>query len=253
MEDANLQRLTDIMDELREKCPWDRKQTIHSLRQQTIEELYELTDAIDADDYESIKEELGDLLLHIVFYTKIAEEQNHFTLRDVVDTISEKLIKRHPHIYGDVKADNAEEVKRNWEKLKLADGKNSVLGGIPNSLPALVKSMRLQGKAAQAGFEWERQEDVWDKVMEEKEELEKAMSSGDNNESTREAGDLLFSVVNYIRFLNIDADYALELTNKKFIDRFKKMESIATETGKNLIDMSLQEMDEIWNQIKRTP
>lgn len=252
MKEANLKRLTTIMDELREKCPWDRKQTIHSLRQQTIEELYELTDTIDEEDFEGMKEELGDLLLHIVFYTKIAEEKNRFTLRDVIDAISDKLIRRHPHIYGDTKAENAEEVKRNWEKLKLADGKKSVLEGIPNSLPSLVKALRLQYKAAQTGFEWKHQDDVWEKVMEEKDELRNAIQTGNRDEVAKEAGDLLFSVINYIRFLNIDPDYALELTNKKFMARFKKMESIAAEEGKSLPDMSLEEMDEIWNRIKQT-
>lgn len=252
MADTDIQKLVNIMDELREKCPWDKKQTIHTLRQQTIEELYELTDEIIDENWAGIREELGDLLLHIVFYTKIANEQNRFTLQDVIDGISEKLIKRHPHIYGDIHLEDADAVKKNWEKLKLAEGKKSILSGIPSSLPSLVKSMRIQQKAAQTGFEWEKASDVWLKVEEEKNELAEAISQGDEVSAEKEAGDLLFSVVNYIRFLGIDADNALELTNKKFITRFKKMEEISEkENDKKLHDLNLAEMDAIWNRIKK--
>lgn len=248
---ADIRPLLKIMYELREKCPWDKKQTIFSLRQQSIEELYELTDAIDAEDWSGIKEELGDLLLHLVFYSTIAEEKNKFSFQDVIDGITEKLIKRHPHIYGDVQANDDGAVKKNWEKLKLAEGKKSVLSGVPASLPSLIKAMRLQEKAAQVGFEWKDHNGVWDKVDEEKEELLEAVQHQNKEAAEKEAGDLIFSIVNYIRFLKIDADRALELTNKKFISRFQQMEETATATGKNLHDMSLEEMDEIWNTIKR--
>ncbi len=247
---TNIDKLVSIMDELRVKCPWDKQQTIISLRQQTIEELYELTDAIDQEDWEEMKEELGDLLLHIVFYTRIASEKNHFQLQDVIDSICEKLIRRHPHIYGDTKADTAEIVKKNWEKLKLSEGKKSVMSGVPSSLPSLVKSMRVQGKAAKVGFEWKNVEDVWEKVEEEKSELQQALSEGDHESAEMEAGDLLFSIINYIRFLKIDADRALELTNKKFLTRFEKMELAVQSQGKNLHEMSLEEMDAIWSKIK---
>jgi MazG family protein len=244
-------RLVNIMDDLREKCPWDRKQTIQSLRQMTLEESYELTDAITENDWPSIKEELGDLLLHIVFYSKIASEQKRFTLEEVINGISQKLIERHPHIYGDVKVENEEDVKRNWEKLKLKEGKKSVLSGVPKTLPALVKAMRLQEKAKQVGFEWENKEQVWDKVKEEEAELQEAMANGDQDKMEDEFGDLVFSLVNFARFLNIDAENALERTNKKFIQRFTQMEEKALSSGKNLDDMSLDEMDAIWNEIKR--
>src|SRR6478736_5231384 len=244
-------RLVQIMDELREKCPWDRKQTIETLRHMTIEETYELTDAITDEDWKGIKEELGDLLLHIVFYSKIGVEQNKFTLEEVISGISEKLISRHPHIYGDVKVNDEEDVKRNWEKLKLKEGKDSILSGVPKSLPATVKAMRLQEKAKQVGFEWENKEQVWEKVEEEKAELFEAIASGDPDRMEDELGDVFFSLINYARFLNLDAENALERTNKKFIARFNKMELAAQETGKPLQEMSLAEMDAIWNQIKR--
>lgn len=252
MPDTDIRKLVNIMDELREKCPWDKKQTIHTLRQQTIEELYELADAINEERWKDMKEELGDLLLHIVFYAKIASEQNQFDLQDVIDGISQKLIKRHPHIYGDVKLKDADAVNQNWEKLKLAEGKKSILSGVPLSLPSLVKAMRIQQKAAQTGFEWEKAEDVWLKVEEEKQELEEALAGQYPEWAEKEAGDLLFSVVNYIRFLGIDADNALELTNKKFILRFQKMEEIAEqENNKKLHDLTLEQMDHIWNKIKK--
>lgn len=240
------------MDELREKCPWDKKQTIHSLRQQTIEETYELADAITENDWEHLKEELGDLLLHIIFYSKIAAEEKKFNIEDVIQTISEKLIRRHPHIYGDTKLSTAEEVKKNWEQIKLSEGKKSVLSGVPQSLPSLMKAMRIQDKAKQVGFEWENKEDVWKKIEEEKMELNEAVNHQDSQQIENEAGDLLFSVINYIRFLKVDADNALELTNKKFIRRFSKMEEIASERGLNFNELSLIEKDQLWNEIKKT-
>lgn len=244
-------KLVRIMDDLREKCPWDRKQTIQSLRQMTLEETYELADAITETDWKSIKEELGDLLLHIVFYSKIAAEQHQFTIEEVIEGISQKLIDRHPHIYGDVVVENDEDVKRNWEKLKLKEGKKSVLSGVPKTLPALVKAMRLQEKAKQVGFEWENKEQVWEKVKEEEAELQEAIAGGAQEKIEEEFGDLVFSLVNFARFLNIDAENALEITNKKFIQRFTQMESKALSSGKKLDDMSLEEMDAIWNEIKR--
>ncbi|MGN7721786.1 nucleoside triphosphate pyrophosphohydrolase [Chitinophaga sp. 22620] len=243
-------RLLQIMDDLREKCPWDRKQTLQSLRQLTIEELYELADAITEEDYKGIREELGDLMLHIVFYAKIGAEQQQFTITDVINGVCDKLVARHPHIYGDVKVADAEEVKQNWEKLKLKEGKKSVLSGVPVALPALVKSMRLQEKAKQVGFEWENREQVWDKVEEEMGELREAVEKGDHNEIEAEFGDLMFSLVNYSRFLKTDAENALERTNKKFIRRFQLMEEMAAKTGRRLDEMSLTEMDGLWNQIK---
>ena len=240
------------MDELREQCPWDKKQTIESLRQMTIEETFELADAITDKDYKSIKEELGDLLLHIVFYARIGKEQGAFELADVINGICEKLIIRHPHIYGDVKVQDDEEVKKNWEKIKLKEGKKSVLEGVPKSLPATVKAMRLQEKAKQVGFEWENKEQVWDKVEEELQEMKSAMQEDkDIAEVEEEFGDLIFSLINYSRFLKIDAENALERTNKKFIYRFTEMEKLARERGKTLSEMTLTEMDDIWNEIKR--
>jgi len=246
-------KLIRIMDELREQCPWDRKQTIQTLRSMTIEETYELADAITESDWKGIKEELGDLLLHIVFYAKIGKEQGHFTLDDVITGINEKLVARHPHIYGDVKVENDEDVKRNWEKLKLKEGKKSVLSGVPRSLPATVKAMRLQEKAKQVGFEWEVKEQVWEKVEEETRELHEAVENGDKDKIEDEFGDLVFSLINYARFLHIDAENALERTNKKFISRFTEMEQKALAAGRNLDDMTLEEMDAIWNAIKQQP
>ena len=250
------------MDDLREKCPWDKKQTIQSLRQMTIEETYELADAITEEDWKGVKEELGDLLLHIVFYAKIGSEQQQFELHEVINGICEKLIARHPHIYGDVKVENEEDVKRNWEKLKLKEGKKSVLSGVPQSLPATVKAMRLQEKAKQVGFEWDNKEQVWEKVEEELQELKSAVVSLEGNKMggdieklqkdvEDELGDVLFSLINYARFLQVDAENALERTNKKFIYRFTQMEQQAIQQGKNLNDMTLTEMDAIWNTIKQ--
>ncbi len=239
------------MDELREKCPWDKKQTIQTLRTLTIEELYELADAITNEDWKGIREELGDLLLHIVFYARIAREQGQFTLAEAIDGICEKLISRHPHIYGDVVVSNEEEVKQNWEKLKLKEGKKSVIGGVPVSLPATVKAIRLQEKAKQVGFEWDTTAQVWDKVVEEMEELQDAVRQGDKSHIEEEFGDLVFSLINYARFLQIDAESSLERTNKKFISRFTLMEKQALAEGKNLADLNLEQMDAIWNSIKK--
>lgn len=238
------------MDELREQCPWDRKQTIHTLRQQSIEELYELADAITAEDWAGIQEELGDLFLHLVFYAKIGTEQGKFTLSDVLNGICDKLIRRHPHIYGEVKVADAEEVKRNWEQLKLKEGKTSVLSGVPKALPAMVKAMRLQEKAKQVGFEWDTRQQVWNKVQEEMTELQEAVAGDDAVHQEEELGDVFFSLINYARFLQLDAENALERTNKKFIDRFTGMEARAVAKGLMLQHMTLEEMDSLWNEIK---
>jgi XTP/dITP diphosphohydrolase len=254
----SFERLVKIMDDLRVKCPWDKKQTIQTLRQLTLEETYELTDAITEENWNAIKEELGDLLLHIVFYAKIGSEQNRFTLDEVINGICDKLIVRHPHIYGDpanagqvVQVNNEEDVKRNWEKIKLKEGKKSVLSGVPKALPSLVKAMRLQEKAKQVGFEWENEEQVWDKVEEEVNEMKEAIKENDPKKVEEEFGDVVFSLVNFARFLNIDAENALEITNKKFIDRFTQMEQAAQARGRSLNDMKLEEMDAIWNEIKQ--
>jgi len=255
---GSFQRLVTIMDELREQCPWDKKQTIETLRPLTIEETYELADAITSGDWKGIKEELGDLLLHIVFYARIGREQGQFTLEDVIEGVCEKLIARHPHIYGQVsekeglvEVKNEEDVKRNWERLKLKEGKTSVIGGVPVSLPATVKAIRLQEKAAQVGFEWDETSQVWDKVREEMEELQEAVASRDQARIAEEYGDVVFSLINYARFLQIDAENSLELTNRKFISRFTRMEQAALAQGKQLADMTLEEMDGIWNSIKK--
>ena len=240
--------LVKIMDDLREKCPWDKKQTIQSLRSLTIEETYELADAIIQEDYKGIKEELGDLLLHILFYSKIGNEQQAFTLQEVIETISEKLIHRHPHIYGDVKVENDEEVKQNWEKLKRQEGKKSLLEGVPNSLPAMVKALRMQDKTRQVGFEWKHIDQVWDKVEEEMGELKSAVdSNASTTEIELELGDVFFALINYARFLKLDPETALEKVNQKFKNRFQYIEQHA---GKPLDEMSLEEMDVLWNEAK---
>lgn len=244
-------RLVKIMDELREKCPWDRKQTIHTLRTLTIEETYELAGAITENDWKGIKEEIGDILLHIVFYAKIGNEQNQFTLEEAIHGVCDKLVQRHPHIYGDVTVKNEEDVLQNWEKLKLKEGNRSVLGGVPGALPAVVKATRLQEKAKQVGFEWDNRDQVWDKVEEEISEMKEAIGSGDQQKIEDEFGDVLFSLINYARFLRIDAENALERTNRKFIERFTKMEHHALNQGKPLSQMTLEEMDAIWNSIKQ--
>jgi MazG family protein len=250
-QNININPLVNIMDELREKCPWDKKQNIHTLRQQTIEETYELADAITDKNWQGIKEELGDILLHVVFYAKLADEEKQFSLQEVIEAICEKLIKRHPHIYGNVKVKDQEEVKKNWEQIKLAEGKKSVLSGVPKSLPAMVKAMRIQEKAKQVGFEWATKEEVWEKVEEEKLELLQAVESGDKEHIEEEAGDLFFSVINYVRFLNVDAENALELTNKKFIKRFTLMEEEVQKKGMSLGKMTLTEMNALWEEIKK--
>jgi len=244
-------RLVSIMDELREKCPWDKKQTIETLRHLTIEETYELVDAISESDYKGIREELGDLLLHILFYSKIGAEKNEFTLTEVIEGICEKLIVRHPHIYGDVIVQDEEEVKKNWEKIKLKEGKKSVLGGVPKTLPSIVKAIRLQEKSQQVGFEWENTDQVWAKVEEELLELKHAIHEKNTDHIEDELGDVFFSLVNLSRFLKVDAENALERTNKKFIHRFTRMEEEANKQNKPLHDMTLEEMDALWNSIKK--
>uniref|UniRef100_UPI004048DFBF nucleoside triphosphate pyrophosphohydrolase n=1 Tax=Polaribacter sp. TaxID=1920175 RepID=UPI004048DFBF len=244
-------RLLDIMDELREKCPWDQKQTLESLRHLTIEETYELADAILENDLDEIKKELGDVLLHIVFYSKIGSEKKAFDIADVANAISDKLIDRHPHIYGDVKVKNEEEVKQNWEKLKLKEGKTSVLEGVPKSLPALVKANRIQDKVAGVGFDWEEPQQVWEKVQEELTELNEEIKAGNTENTEKEFGDVLFSMINYARFIGVNPENALEKTNKKFIKRFQYLEAAAKKEGKELSDMSLIEMDVYWNESKK--
>lgn len=244
-------RLLDIMDDLREKCPWDKKQTLQSLRHLTIEETYELGDAILDNDLVEVKKELGDLLLHLVFYAKIGSETGDFDIADVANGICEKLIHRHPHIYGDVVVENEEEVKQNWEKLKLKEGKKSVLEGVPKSLPALVKASRIQDKAKGVGFDWEESTQVWEKVQEELQEFHDEVKAGDKDKMEAEFGDVLFSLINYSRFININPEDALERTNKKFIKRFMYLEGKADELGKPLQDMTLAEMDVFWNEAKK--
>ena len=286
MTEHPIKRLEKIMDELREQCPWDKKQTIQSLRQLTIEECHELADAITDEDWKGIREELGDILLHVLFYTKIGTEQQQFSFEDVINGICEKLIYRHPHIYGDVVAEDEETVKRNWENLKLKEGKTSVLSGVPRALPALVQAMRLQEKASQVGFDWENGGQVWDKVKEEMGEVEEVMATilpaegraqaclpkaGHEAQGTwgeaqgtrhvvngtihekleEELGDLMFSIVNYARFNKIDADNALTRANKKFMNRFKGMEQIIAASGKKMTDMNLLELDSIWDKVKK--
>lgn len=249
-------RLLTIMDELRLNCPWDKKQTLESIRHLTIEETYELSDAILNENIDEVKKEIGDLMLHMVFYSKIADEQGAFDVADALHSISDKLVHRHPHIYGDVEANDAEAVKANWEKIKLKEkGNKSVLGGVPNSLPALVKAIRIQDKARGVGFDWEKKEQVWEKVEEEmqefKEEFNAESESIDKEKATLEFGDLLFSLVNYARFIDIDPEEALERTNLKFIKRFQYLESESKKDGKNIGEMSLAEMDVYWEKAKQ--
>lgn len=247
---AQFDRLLTIMDELRTQCPWDKKQTMESLRHLTIEETYELGDAILEKDLDEVKKELGDLLLHIVFYARIGSETGDFDIGDVAHDICEKLIRRHPHIYGDIQVQGEDEVKANWEKIKLGEGKKSVLEGVPASLPSLVKANRIQEKVAGVGFDWEEPGQVLLKVREELGELEEALTRGDEGDVESELGDVFFSMVNYARFLGINPENALERTNKKFIRRFKFLETRARESGKSLSDMSLAEMDEHWEAAK---
>lgn len=244
-------RLLDIIDDLRKKCPWDRKQTLESLRHLTIEETYELADAILDNNLIEIKKELGDLLLHIVFYAKIGSEKEAFDIADVANSISDKLVDRHPHIYGDVEVKDEEEVKQNWETLKLKEGKKSVLEGVPKSLPAVVKANRIQDKVAGVGFDWEEPHQVWEKVQEELSELNTEIENGGKDEIESEFGDVLFSMINYARFIGVNPENALEKTNKKFIKRFQYLEKAAQKNGKKLAEMSLAEMDIYWNEAKK--
>jgi len=246
-----IDRLLTIMDELRVGCPWDKKQTMQSLRHLTIEETYELGDAILDNDLEEIKKELGDLLLHIVFYAKIGSETKDFDIADVAHSISDKLVDRHPHIYGDLDVSDAKEVERNWEKLKLKEGKKSVLEGVPRSLPAMVKASRIQDKVAGVGFDWEEPQQVFEKLQEELGELQDEVNANDQEKIEAEFGDVLFSMINYARFLKVDPESALERTNKKFIKRFQYLESKASTLGKSLSDMTLAEMDVFWEEAKK--
>ncbi len=244
------ERLLNIMDDLREKCPWDKKQTIDSLRYLTIEEIYELSDAIVEKDMQEIKKELGDIMLHLVFYAKIASESKSFDITDVLHGICDKLVHRHPHIYGDVEVQNEEEVKANWEKLKLKEGKQSVLEGVPTSLPAMVKAIRIQEKARGVGFDWDDQKQVWQKVQEEMEELKYEVQNGHVENTQEEFGDLLFSLINYARFISVNPEDALEKTNKKFVKRFQYMEKKIAQKGLDISNLSLSEMDVWWNEAK---
>ena len=250
---ASFLKLLKIMDELREQCPWDKKQTIESIRHLTIEETYELSDAILKNDLTEIKKELGDILLHIVFYSRIASETNSFNIKDVIDGLCEKLIFRHPHIYGDVKAETEEQVKKNWEQLKQKEkgGNTSVLSGVPNSMPALLKAYRIQEKARAVGFDWDKPEQVYEKVKEELDEFEVEIKNKNQQAAEKEFGDVLFSLINYGRFLNINPEDALEQTNKKFIKRFGYMEAKVKEQGKQIADCKLEELDKYWNEAKK--
>jgi len=240
------------MNELRERCPWDKKQTLHTLRPQTLEEIYELSETITGEDWKGIKEELGDLLLHIVFYSKIGAEQGQFTFGEVVEGVCNKLVNRHPHIYSNTIVNNEEEVKQNWERIKQQEGKKSILSGVPKAMPAMIKALRLQEKTKKVGFEWENTSQVKAKVDEELAELEEAIATGNNEEIEGELGDVFFALINYARFLHTDPEQALERTNKKFIRRFQQIEEMANEAGKSLHDMDLEEMDALWNQAKAT-
>lgn len=246
------ERLSSILDELRQKCPWDKKQTIDSLRYLTIEEVYELSDAILEQQYDEVKKELGDILMHILFYSKIAQDEKRFNLTDVLNAICEKLIRRHPHIYGDVEAQDAEAVKQNWEKIKMTEGRTSVLSGVPNSLPAMVKAVRMQEKARGIAFDWDNADQVKEKVLEEYNELQVELSKDDNHDEVEaEFGDLLFALINWSRFIGVNPEDALERTNKKFKARFQYMEQKSKETGRQLSDMTLDEMDVWWNEAKK--
>ena len=248
----SLERLLDIMDELREKCPWDRKQTFETLRHLTIEETYELGDAIMENNLDEIKEELGDLLLHIFFYSKIGSEKKSFDIADVANQIADKLIRRHPHIYGETNVENADQVVKKWEDIKLKEGKKSVLEGVPNSLPALVKAYRIQEKVSGVGFDWDKKEAVLEKVKEELDELRTEIDAGDSKKMEAELGDVIFSLVNYARFLNVNPENALELTNKKFIRRFKYIEDKALKCQRKVSELSNEEMEILWEEAKKT-
>lgn len=256
--DGAFLRLLNVLDTLRTQCPWDKKQTMETLRHLTIEETYELSDAILEGDMQEVKKELGDLMMHLVFYARIGSEQNHFNITDVLNSVCDKLINRHPHIYGDIEAKTEEQVKQNWEKLKLKEGNKSVLAGVPSSLPSLVKASRIQEKARGVGFDWEEKQQVWGKVEEELQEFKNEFNISENStidteKAEAEFGDLLFSLVNYARFIDINPENALEKTNKKFIKRFQYLEEKAKESGKSLQDMTLAEMDVYWNEAKKLP
>jgi XTP/dITP diphosphohydrolase len=264
MTERKFNDFVEIVKRLRKECPWDREQTNDSIKSNTIEEAYEVVEAIDNKNYEELKKELGDLLLHVVFHTQIAQEENHFAIDDVIDSIQEKLIRRHPHVFGDVKVTNSNEVKKNWEEIKLSEGRESVLDGVPHNLPALQRAHRLQEKAAKVGFDWEKKEDVWKKVIEEIEEMheiEKIKSQFPNNNNQKElqtklekeVGDVFFAMVNYARFLGINPEDALRLTNEKFINRFNYVQKKIKETGKAINESNLQEMDKYWNESKKLP
>ena len=246
-------RLLQIMDELREQCPWDMKQTLESLRHLTIEETYELSDAILSGDRKEIEKELGDVLLHIVFYARIGSETQDFDISSLIHKLCDKLVVRHPHIYGDVKVKDEKEVKENWEKIKLREGSKSVLSGVPVSLPAMIKAVRIQEKARGVGFDWDHEDQVWEKVNEELAEFKEEVSRGDQQKMEEELGDLLFSLINYARFRNINPEDALEKTNRKFISRFNYLESEVNKSGKSLSEMTLEEMDFYWNEAKKLP
>lgn len=246
------ERLLNIMDDLRAKCPWDKKQTLESLRYLSIEEIYELSDAILDKDMEEIRKELGDIMLHLLFYSKIASETKHFDITDVLNGICDKLVHRHPHIYGNMQVVTEEEVKQNWENLKLKEGRKSVLEGVPRSLPAMLKAIRIQEKARGVGFDWDDREQVWEKVQEELEELKVEVQAGDQEKTEEEFGDLLFSLINYSRFVEVNPEDALERTNKKFIHRFQHLEAVLKEEGKDLSDMTLSEMDVYWEMAKKS-
>jgi XTP/dITP diphosphohydrolase len=250
---AAFERLLKIMDELREQCPWDMKQTLESLRHLTIEETYELSDAILSGNRQEIEKELGDVLLHIVFYARIGSETNDFDISSLIHKLCDKLVVRHPHIYGDVKVKDEKEVKENWERIKLREGSKSVLSGVPLSLPAMIKATRIQEKARGVGFDWDHEEQVWEKVNEELAEFRHEVAQGDQDKMEAEFGDLLFSLINYARFKNINPEDALEKTNRKFISRFNYLESEVNKSGKQLSEMTLEEMDFYWNQAKKLP
>ncbi len=246
------ERLLNIIDDLRAKCPWDKKQTLESLRYLSIEEMYELSDAILANEMQEVKKELGDIMLHLVFYAKIASETNHFNITDVLNGICDKLVHRHPHIYGNVEAITEEEVRKNWEKMKLKEGKKSVLEGVPGSLPAMLKAIRVQEKVRGVGFDWDDSEQVWEKVQEELEEFKTEVKKGDKAKTEQEFGDLLFSLINYSRFMDINPEDALERTNKKFIQRFQQMEAVLNDEGKDITEMALSDIDVYWERAKKT-
>ncbi|MEJ5350370.1 MAG: nucleoside triphosphate pyrophosphohydrolase [Melioribacteraceae bacterium] len=250
MTGEKFEELYNIMKRLRKECPWDREQTHDSIKAATIEETYELIEAIDEKNFKEIKTELGDLLLHILFHSVIAEEENHFSINDVIDTIREKLIRRHPHVFGDVKVNGTEDIVKNWEEIKLSEGRESILEGVPKNLPGLARAYRLQEKASKIGFDWSNKEDVWKKVIEEINEMHECEKSGNHKKLEEELGDVFFALTNYARFLGINPENALRITNEKFIARFNYVENKIKESGKNLTDSSLEEMDKFWEESK---